>query len=105
VAGRQQDATGSFPYPNDVAGCGCAEDAILTDQQLLDTVGGTDLGDQLSDLWVPVAAITSNDENGAVDALGNGLKDAGNEGLRVVILLEDLDLLTQARTGREGRLA
>jgi hypothetical protein len=105
VAGRQQDAAGSFPYPNDVAGCGCAEDAILTDQQLLDTVGGTNLGDQLSDLWVPVAAITANDEDGAVDALRNGLEDAGNEGFRVVVLLEDPDLLAQARTGKEGRLA
>jgi hypothetical protein len=105
VAGRQQDAAGSFPYPNDVAGCGCAEDAILTDKQLLDTVGGTNLGNQLSNLGVPVAAITANDEDGAVDALRNGLKDAGDEGFRVVVLLEDLDLLTQARTVGQGGLA
>jgi hypothetical protein len=105
VAGRQQDAAGSFPYPNDVAGCGCAEDAILTDKQLLDTVGGTNLGNQLSNLGVPVAAITANDEDGAVDALRNGLEDAGDEGFRVVVLLEDLDLLTQARTVGQGELA
>jgi hypothetical protein len=94
VAGSQQDTAGSFPYPNDMAGCGCAENAILTDQQLLDTVGGANLGNQLSDLWVPVAAITADDEDGAVNALRNRLEDAGNEGFRVVILLEDLDLLT-----------
>jgi hypothetical protein len=101
VAGRQQDTTGSFPYPNDVAGCGCAEDAILTDQQLLDTVGGTNLGDQLSDLWVPVTPVTANDENRAVNTLRDGLENAGDEGFRVVVLLEDPDLLTQTRTVEE----
>jgi hypothetical protein len=80
VAGRQQDTAGSFPYPDDVAGCGCAEDAILTDKQLLDTVGGTNLGNQLSDLRVPVAAVTANDEGRALNALRDGLKDAGDEG-------------------------
>jgi hypothetical protein len=45
-----------------MAGGGCAENAVLSDQELLDTVCGTDLGDQLSDFWVPVTTITSNDE-------------------------------------------
>jgi hypothetical protein len=80
VAGRQQNTAGSFPYPDDVAGCRCAEDAILTDEQLLDTVGGTNLRNQLSDLRVPVAAVSANDEGRALNALRDGLKDAGDEG-------------------------
>jgi hypothetical protein len=105
VAGRQQDTAGSFPYPNDVAGCGCAEDAILTDKQLLDTIGGTDLGNQLSDFWVPVTSVTANHENRSVNTLRNGLENAGDKGFRVVVLLEDLDLLTQTRTVEKIRLA
>lgn len=59
----QKDTTSSLAYPDDVAGCWCAEDTVLTDQELLDTVGGTNLGDQLSDLGVPVATITTNDKS------------------------------------------
>jgi hypothetical protein len=98
VASSQQDTTSGLAYADDVASSWCAEDAILADQQLLDTVGGTDLGDQLSDFGVPVTAITTNDEGGALNAFGDGQQDAGNESLRVVVLLENLDLLAQART-------
>jgi hypothetical protein len=63
VAGSQQDATSGLAYADDVAGSRCAEDAILADQQLLDTIGSTDLGDQLRDLWVPVATVTSDDQD------------------------------------------
>jgi hypothetical protein len=34
----------------------------LADEELLDAVCGTNLGDQLNDLGIPVAAITANDE-------------------------------------------
>jgi hypothetical protein len=61
VASREQNASSSLPYPNDVAGGRCAEDAVLADQELLDAVRGTELCDQLGDLWVPVAAVTAND--------------------------------------------
>jgi hypothetical protein len=98
MAGCQQDTTSGLADPDDVAGRWCAENALLADQQLLDAVGSTDLSDQLSDLGVPVPAVAANDEGGAFNALGNGEQDAGNEGLRVVILLEDLDLLAQTRT-------
>lgn len=63
VARSQQDATSGLAYADDVAGGRCAEDAILADQQLLDSIGGTNLGNQLSNLWVPVATVTSNDEH------------------------------------------
>lgn len=98
VAGSQQNTTGRLPYPNDMAGCWCTENAVLTDQELLDAVCGTNLCNHLSDLWVPVAAITTNDEERILDALGDGEEDTGDERLRVVLLLEDLDLLAESRT-------
>lgn len=48
-----------------MAGGGGGEDAVLTDEKLLDAVGSSDLGDQLDDLGVPVAAITTDDEERA----------------------------------------
>jgi hypothetical protein len=62
VAGSQENTASRLPYPDDVAGSWCAHNAILADQQLLDAVGSTDLGDQLGDLWVPVSAIATNDK-------------------------------------------
>ena len=41
------------------------QDAILADEELLDAIGSTDLGDQLDDLGVPVTSIASDDEEGA----------------------------------------
>jgi len=41
------------------------QNAILTDQELLDAVGWTDLGNQLDHLGVPEASITANDEESA----------------------------------------
>jgi hypothetical protein len=101
VAGRQEDATRRLPYPDDVAGSRGAENAILSDQKLLDSVCGTNLGNKLGNLGIPVTTITTNDQERALGAFGDRLEDAGNEGLRVVLLLEDLDLLAQARTSRE----
>jgi hypothetical protein len=98
VTGSEEDTTGRLPYPDDVAGGGCAHDAILTDEELLHAIRSTHLGDGLGDLGVPVTAITTDDEECAISALGNRLKDAGNERLGVVLLLEDLDLLAQTRT-------
>jgi hypothetical protein len=80
-----------------VAGGRGGHDAVLADQELFDAVRGTDLCNDLSDLGVVVAAITANDERGALGTFGDGVEDGGNEVLGVVGLLEDLDLL--AKTG------
>jgi hypothetical protein len=98
VAGSEEDTTSRLSYPDDVAGGGCAHDAILTDEELLDAIGSAHLGNGLGDLWVPVPTITTYDEECAIDTLRNGLEDAGNERLRVVLLLENLDLLAETRT-------
>ena len=100
VAGRQEDTTSRLPDPDDVAGSGSAENAILSDQKLLDSICGTDLGNKLGDFGVPVTTVTTDDQERALGAFGDRLEDAGNEGLRVVLLLENLDLLAQARTSR-----
>lgn len=88
-----------------MASGGCAENAILADQELLDSVCGADFGNKLSDLGIPVAAVSANDEEGASNAFRDGLEDAGNKGLGVVVLLEHLDLLAQARTGAEPHVS
>ena len=62
-------------------GSGGTEDAILADDELLDAVSGTNLCNGLGDLGVPVATVTTNDESGVLDTLGNGKENAGNEGL------------------------
>jgi len=98
VAGCEEDTTSRFPYPDDVASGRCAHDAILADQELLDAIGSTDLGNGLSDLRVPVPTITADNEERTLDAFGDGLEDTGDESLRVVLLLEDLDLLAETRT-------
>lgn len=62
MAGRQENATGGIALADEVARCRGRQDAILADQELLDTVGSTDLGDQLDDLGVPEPAITADNE-------------------------------------------
>lgn len=101
MAGSQQDTTGCVSYPDNVAGSGSAQNAIMADDELLDAIASADLGNQLCDLGVPVASITADDQCGSFDTFGNGEEDAGNKGLGVVLLLEDLDLLAQAGAGAE----
>jgi len=82
-----------------VTGSWSGHDAILADQELLDAIRSCNLCDDLSDLWIPVATITTNDEESTLSTLWNRLDDTGDEVLRVVFLLEDLDLLAQTRSG------
>lgn len=105
VAGCKQNTTGGFPDANEVAGGRGAHDTVLADEQLLDAVSGTNFSNQLSDLWVVVAAITANDEERAIDALGDGQQDRSNKRLAVVGLLEDLDLLAEAGAARDIRVS
>lgn len=79
VTGGEQDTASGLPDPDDMAGSRCAEDTVLTDQQLLDAVGSTDLCNLLGNLRVPVTSITSNDKEGTLRALGDRLEDADDE--------------------------
>lgn len=98
MTGGQKDTSSSLPYPDDMTGSGSAENAILANQELLDSVCSTNLGDELCDLGIPVATVTTDNEESSLDAFRDGLKNAGNECLGVVLLLEDLDFLTETRT-------
>lgn len=81
-----------------MAGSGGTENAILTDQELLDAICCADLSNQLGDLRIPVTSVAANDEERALNTLRDRLEDAGDERLRVVRLLENLDLLAETRT-------
>lgn len=96
VAGGQQNTTSGLPHTDQVAGRGGTQDAILTHDELLDTIGGTDLRNLLDNLGVVVAAITGNDKGSTLSTLRNRQEDTGDEGLGIAGLLEDLDLLTEA---------
>lgn len=99
MAGSQEDTTGCLPHANEVASSRSAHNAILSNQQLLHAIGGTDLCDLGDDLGVVVTAIATNDEERTLNTLGDRQKDTSNEGFRVVFLLEDLDLLAKAGAG------
>lgn len=44
VAGSQEDTSGSLAKANDMTGSRGGENAVLADDELLDAVGGTNLG-------------------------------------------------------------
>ena len=95
VAGSEEDAASGFSDANDMACRRSTEDAILTDQELLDTICSTNLCNKLDHFWVPVSAISTNDEERTFDALGNGEEDGGDERLAVMGLFEDSDLFAK----------
>ena len=68
----QENTTGRLLYSNNMAGSRSAQNAILSDHQFLNTIRGTNLGDQLHDLGVPVSSIPTNDQKAAIDAFGDG---------------------------------
>jgi hypothetical protein len=96
VTGGEQDTAGGFADADDMAGSRSAENAMLSDDQFLDSICSTDLCNQLRDLWVPIPSITTNDKERSFYTFGYGQEDRGNEGLAVVGLLEDGDLLSKA---------
>jgi hypothetical protein len=101
VAGGEQDTTSGIADANQVAGSGSGHDAVVADEELLHAVRGTNLCNDLSDLRVVVATISTNDEGCALGTFGNGVEDGGNEVLGVVGLLENLDLLAEAGAVRK----
>ena len=72
MAGCEQDASCCFPFANDMAGGWRAEDAILTDQKLLDTVCCSNLCDLLHDFWVVESSVSSDDQECPFCTFGNG---------------------------------
>jgi len=105
VTSGQEDPSSRFADPNDVARGRSRENAILTDKQLLDSIRSPNLRNQLCNLGIPVTTVASDDEEGAFCSLGDGKQDAGYEGLAVVLLLEDFDLLSKPGTGTKPRVS
>lgn len=102
MAGGQENAASRLTLPNDMAGCRSAQDTILTDKQLLDTVRSTNLGNQLHDFGVPVSTVTANDQEAAGDTFWDREKDARDERFAVMRLLENHNLLPQTRAARSS---
>lgn len=97
VTRGQQDAPSGLLFANDVASCRCAQDPILSDDQLLDAICRSDLCDQLDNFWVVVSAITSNHQKCPLCSFRDRLDDAGYEGFAVIRLLKHAGLFTKSR--------
>jgi hypothetical protein len=93
VASCEQYATCGSHFVNDMAGCGRAEDASLSDDQLLHSVCSSDLCNKLYNLRIVVSAITTDHQERTLNAFWDGKKDRCDEGFAVVGLLENRDLL------------
>lgn len=65
VTGSQENTTSSLSLANDMAGSWCGQNTVLADEELLDAVSSTNLGDQLNDLGIPETTVTTNDEERA----------------------------------------
>jgi hypothetical protein len=97
VAGSQKDTTSGLALPDDMASCWSTQDTMLADQKLLHAIGSSNLGNQLDNLRVPVSSVTTNDQEASLDTFWDRQKDARNEGLAVMGLLENDDLFPQTR--------
>lgn len=62
MTGSQQNTTSSLSHADQVACRGGTQDTILTHEELLDSIGGTDLGNLLDNLRVVVTAIAGDDK-------------------------------------------
>jgi hypothetical protein len=62
VTGSEKDTSRGFTLANDMAGCWRRKNAILTDQKLLRAIGSSNLCNQLNNLGIPEATVTTDDE-------------------------------------------
>lgn len=71
MAGSKEDTARGIAFPNNVAGSRGTQNAILSDQQFFHSVCSSDLGNQLHCFRVVVTPISSDNQETALDALGN----------------------------------
>lgn len=71
MTGSQEDTASCLPHTNEVASSRGTHNAMLSNQELLHAIGGTDLCDLGDDLGVVVTAIATNDEEGTLNTLGD----------------------------------
>ena len=96
VTRSQEDTARSFPLPDNVAGGWCAEDAILSYQEPLDSICCSDFGNQLHHLRVVISSVSSNDQEAAFYTFRDRQEYASDERLAVVSLLKNSDPLAKA---------
>ena len=71
MASSQEDTSSGFSLANDMARSRGTENAVLSDQELLDSVSCPNLGNQLNDLGVVVSSIPTDDKKASFDAFGD----------------------------------
>ena len=71
MTGGKEDATSGLAFSNNMARSRRAQYPVLPDQKLLDTICGTNFCDQLHDLGIVEAAISSNDQEASFDTFGD----------------------------------
>lgn len=98
MTGGQQNTTSSLPLSNDVRSSRRAQDAIVSDNELLDPIRSSNLRNDLCDLWVPKSAITANNQCASLHAFRDREESCCYKRLGVVGLLKDLYLLSETRT-------
>ena len=96
MASRKEDPAGCLSLADDMTGCWRAENAILTDQELLDPIGGPDSCNQLHDLGIPISAISSDYQETTGYTFGYCEQDARHEGFAIMWLSKDCDFLPEA---------
>lgn len=98
VGGSQQDSSSRTSLADDVRSSRSRQDSVLTNEDLLHSVRGCNLGDNLDSLGVVVTSVSTNNEESTLSSLRDRLEKGGDEGLGVVRRLERFDLLTETRT-------
>lgn len=72
MAGSEQNTTSSLSDTDNMAGSRGAENSILTDQKLLDTICSTNLCNELDHLRIPVSAISAYNQESTFSTFGDG---------------------------------
>ena len=98
MAGREKNPSRGLLLPDDMASRRGTQDAILTQQNLPNSICRSNLGNQLNDFWIVETTISSDDEEAALGALGDREQDTRNESLTIVGLLEYSDPLSKTRS-------
>jgi len=83
----EKDAASSFVFPYDVGSGGSREYTVFSDNKFLDTIGRTDLQDDLNGLGAEETSISSNDQGRAFGI--DRAEDRLDEILRVVLISLD----------------
>lgn len=92
MARREEDTAGGLARADDVRDGGGGEDAVLSDDEVRDSVACSDLDDRLDALGGVVAAVSADDKGRVGGARGrDSFEDGLDKVLGVVLLLEDDD--------------